>query len=60
MGEPRPVGRSNHGAVCLGYGGDHPQLLVIGGREGSRKILKDVWMLEVESGHWREVSVMGV
>ena len=59
VGEPRPVGRSTHATVCLGYGGDHPQLLVIGGWDG-RKAFKDVWMLEVESGHWREVSVLVV
>ena len=60
MGQPHPVGRSYHATVCLGYGGDHPQLLVIGGRDGSKKILNDAWMLEVESGHWREVSVLVV
>ena len=29
-GEPWPVRRSRHAAVCLDYGGDHPQLLVTG------------------------------
>ena len=62
VGESCPVERSCHAAVCLGYGGDHPQLLVIGGFTG-RKVLNDVWVLEVQSGQWREVSVevmMGV
>ena len=59
VGEPRPLERSNHAAVCLGYGGDHPQLLMIGGFDG-HKSLNDVWVLDVESGHWREVSVLVV
>ena len=54
--EPSPAGRSGHAAVCLGYGGNCPQLLVIGGLEDS-KVFEDVWLLNVASGHWREVSV---
>ena len=55
QGESCPDGRYEHGAVCLGYGGDHPQLLVIGGwGSGS---LSDVWLLDVQSGRWREVRV---
>ena len=53
-GEPCPVGRSGHAAVCLGYG-DHPQLLVTGGRGVANKVLGDAWMLDVQSGRWREV-----
>ena len=56
VGEPRPARRVGHAAVSLGYGGDHPQLLVIGGHS-SHKLLNDVWLLEVKPGHWREVSV---
>ena len=47
--------RSYHAAVCLGYGGDHPKLLVIGGR-GPGKTLNDVWMLDLQSRRWKEVS----
>ena len=55
-GEPCPVGRSSHAAVCLGYGGDHPQLFVTGGYASGGKGLSDAWMLDVQSGRWREVS----
>ena len=57
-GEPCPVGRADHAAVCLGYGGDHPQLLVIGGRDENYKICNDAWMLDVESGRWKEVRII--
>ena len=30
-----------------------------GGWDGD-KVLNDVWVLDVESGHWREVSVLVV
>ena len=56
QGESSPEGRYLHAAVCLGYGGDHPQLLVTGGH-GSDHTLNDVWLLEVQSGRWREVRV---
>ena len=46
-----------HAAVCLDYG-DHPQLLVIGGFDGSNKVLSDGWMLDVQSGRWREVRAL--
>ena len=56
QGESCPKGRSRHAAVCLGYGGDHPQLLVTGGIDG-RSFRSDVWLLDVQSGRWREVRV---
>ena len=56
-GQPCPVARFRHAAVCLDYGGDHPQLLVTGGTENSDKVLSDAWMLDVQSGRWREVRV---
>ena len=46
--------RSYHAAVCLGYGGDHPKLLVIGGN-GNGRALNDVWMLDLQSRRWKEV-----
>ena len=49
------MGRSLHATVCLGYGGDQPQLLVTGGADGRNDILSDVWLLDVESRRWREV-----
>ena len=57
QGESCPVGRADHAAVCLGYGGDHPQLLVTGGIDQDRTVLSDVWLLDLESGMWREVRV---
>ena len=59
-GEPCPVGRSVHATVCLGYGGDQPQLLVTGGIDGDFNILSDVWLLDVETRRWREVRVWAV
>ena len=52
-GECWPVGRAYHAAVCLGYGGDHPQLLVTGG--ALVKVLSDAWLLDIKSSKWREV-----
>ena len=58
-GESCPVGRSSHAAVCLGYGRDHPQLLITGGLDVVNKVLSDSWILDLHSGWWREVSVDG-
>ena len=55
-GAPRPVERSSHAACCLNYGEEHPQLLVTGGRDNEDNTLQDVWILDVNSGRWREVS----
>ena len=54
------VGRSHHATVCLGYGGDQPQLLVTGGLDDDGNILSDVWLLDVETRRWREVRVWAV
>ena len=56
-GEPRPVARSAHAAVCLDYG-DHPQLLVIGGKGAGNRVLSDGWLLDVQSERWREVRAL--
>ena len=58
VGEPCPMGRVGHTAVCLGYGEPHPQVLVIGGLDGSLEVLSDVWILDMHSRHWREVSII--
>ena len=57
QGDSCPVRRLDHAAVCLGYGGDHPKLLVTGGLGEDRIVLSDVWLLDLESGRWREVRV---
>ena len=54
-GVPYPVARDRHAAVCLNYGGDHPQLFVVGGIDIGSKVLNDAWMLDIQSGRWREV-----
>ncbi len=58
QGEPWPVGRSSHAACCLNYGQDHPQLLVYGGLGDDRETLGDMWILDVDTGKWTEVSLL--
>ena len=53
--EPWPVGRNRHAATCLGFGGDHPHLLVTGGWNDSLNTLSDAWTLDIESRRWKEV-----
>ena len=50
------MGRSNHATVYLDYGGDRPQLVVTGGLDASDNVLNDVWIMDVQSGMWKEVS----
>ena len=55
-GGPRPPARDSHAACCIAgplTGQEHPLLLVAGGRGGA---LKDMWVLDVDRGVWREVS----
>ena len=52
------MGRSLQAACCLNYGEEHPQLLVSGGMDKDGNILRDVWVLDVEAGTWKEVSVV--
>jgi hypothetical protein len=49
------VGRYGHAAVLLDYCGDHPQLFVTGGSDADREVLSDSWILDMQSGRWREV-----
>ena len=55
-GAPWPVERSSHAACCLNYGEEHSQLLVTGGENKNGNTLQDAWILDVNSGRWREVS----
>ena len=48
--------RSAHATVCLDYGGDRPQLVVTGGHGARNYVLNDVWIMDVQSGMWKEVS----
>lgn len=49
---PCLVKRSQHAAVCLGYGGGH---LVLGGLSYLRNVLSDIWVLDIQSKKWKEV-----
>ena len=55
-GQSCPMVREGHAAVCLGYGRDHPQLLITGGLGVGNKVLSDSWILDLQSGRWKEVS----
>ena len=55
-GAPWPAERSSHAACCLNYGQDHPQFLVTGGIDKNGNTINDMWILDVQSGRWREVS----
>ena len=55
-GAPWPAGRDSHAACCLNYGEEHPQLLVTGGVDNNGNSLSDAWILDVNTGRWREVS----
>ena len=55
-GEPCPAGRCGHAAVCLGQG-TRPQLVVLGGQDGNHVLNDVLWILDVESGRWKEVSL---
>ena len=57
--EPWPVGRSDHAACCLGFGSQHPHLLVTGGLDNDDKTLRDAWLFDVTNRRWKEVSGMG-
>ena len=54
---PWPKERECHAAVCLGFGGAHPQLLVVGGASDAAIALSDMWVLDIGSWRWREVRV---
>ena len=51
-----PVARSSHASVCLNYGEERPQIFISGGKGNEGKVLGDVWILDVMSGNWTEVS----
>ncbi len=53
-----PKVRSGHAAVCVNYGAELPQLLVIGGMDEEYKSLDDTWLLDVKCQKWREVSII--
>ena len=49
--------RVGHAAVCLDYGGVRTQLVVTGGcADRGCNVQNDVWIMDVQSGMWKEVS----
>ena len=54
-GAPWPVARSLHAVCCLNYEDDQPVLLMTGGSDKNFNTLGDAWLLDVNSGRWREV-----
>ena len=56
-GEPWPSGRSGHAACCLNYGADHPKLLLSGGIDDDKTVQEDMWIFDVVSSQWIEVSI---
>ena len=50
------MGRFNHIAACLGYGGQHKTLLISGGF-GNIDVLDDMWLLDPQSGRMEEVRL---
>ena len=52
------MGRLSHAACCLNYGEEHPQLLVSGGLDEDDNTLRNLWVLDVEAGTWKEVSIV--
>ena len=56
VGEPFPIRRDSHFAVCLNYGKERPQLFVFGGVADINWTLMDGWILDVQSWKWSEVS----
>ena len=54
-GAPWPAERMAHAACCLNYRDYHPQLLVTGGLDKKGKTLNDAWVLDINTGWWREV-----
>ena len=54
---PHPPARYHHSTSCLDYGGDKPQLVIFGGRDVNGDVLNDVWILDINSGVWKEVCM---
>ena len=55
-----PKERDGHVACCLGYGGDHPRLLIHGGNGKDGETLNDMWLFNLSSRKWQEVTIQVV
>ena len=49
------MGRDAHGACCLGFGSENPQLLIVGGLNPFDETIGDAWMFDLSSQTWRKV-----
>ena len=58
QGDQWPEARCSHSACVLNYGEDHPTLLVSGGLGEGDKVLRDMWILDVDSGKWTDVRML--
>lgn len=56
-GGPLPQERAYHAACCLGYGSEHPCILVTGGWANNGETLKDAWIYDFTSNCWVEVII---
>ena len=54
-GGDTPTTRTLHAAACIEHGGNRPQLVITGGLDAGDKVLKDVWIMDVQSGTWKKV-----
>ena len=51
------MGRSTHAACCIGFAGDHINLLVTGGLGRDNKVLNDMWLFDMSLKKWTEVRL---
>ena len=58
QGDQWPEARSRYSACVLNYGEEYPTVLVSGGLDKDRKVLGDMWILDVDSGKWTEVRML--
>ena len=55
QGDPWPEERAGHAACCLNYNRNNPIVLVSGGLSMTNRVLRDLWILDVDYGKWKEV-----
>ena len=58
QGDQWPEGRYYHTACCVNYGKDHPMVLMSGGVDKGNNVLRDMWILDIDSGKWTKVRVL--
>ena len=54
---PSPCARDSHAAFCIAgpiAEEEHPLLVVVGG--SGEEPLKDMWVLDIDEGVWKEVT----